>query len=162
LSQRGENGGFVEPPVWPARLGNQPLPLLSERHRCVGRDVALAGPVEIAQQANSGERWVMRARRRELKGVEEVGSEFAQRPVAVSGTLQRVFAGEIGEFSDFALSSQQPRPANGFVDDREGVALAALGCGKGFDRVMEQPHQAADIPCSGDIAALARLAGARE
>ena len=140
VAQRGKDGSFVEPPVWPAGLGNQPLPFLSERHRRVGRDVTLAGMVEITQQANCGERRVVRARRGEFQGVKEVGSEFAQRPVAVRGTLQRVFAGEIGEFFDFALSSQQSRPADSFVDDREGVALAALGCGEGFDGVMEQPH----------------------
>ena len=131
VAQRGENGSFVEPPVWPARLGNQPLPILSERHRRVARDVALAGAVEITQQADCGERGVMRARCGEFQRGEEVGSEFAQRPVAVGSTPQRVFAGEIGEFSDFALSGQQFHPADSFVDDREGVALAALGCGEG-------------------------------
>ena len=56
VAQRGENGGFVEPPVWPTRFGNQPLPILSERHRRVGGDLTLARAVEIAQQANCGER----------------------------------------------------------------------------------------------------------
>ena len=104
----------------------------------------------------------MRARRGEFQGVKKVRNEFAQRPVAVRGTLQQVFAGEIGKFSDFGLSNQQPRPTDGFVDDREGVTLAALSCGEGYDRVMEQAHQAADIPRSGDIAPFAPLASARE
>ncbi|HEY2757256.1 MAG TPA: hypothetical protein VGJ01_16135, partial [Pseudolabrys sp.] len=48
--------------------------------------------------------------------------EFAQCQVAVRGTLQRIFAGEIGEFPHLALNASQLGPANGFIDDGEGLS----------------------------------------
>jgi hypothetical protein len=64
--------------------------------------------------------------------------------------------------ANLSLDAQQLGPADGFVDDSERIALAALCCGERFDRVIEQKHQAADIPRPGDITPFAGLPGARE
>ena len=127
VAQRGKHGSFVEPPVSPAGLGNQPLPFLSERHRRVGGTSRLPAWLRSRSRRIAESVGSLRARRLEFQCLKELGSEFAQRPVAVGGTVQRVFVGEIGEFSDFALSAKQLRPADGFVDDGEGVAFAVLG-----------------------------------
>jgi hypothetical protein len=162
VPQRGEYSGFVEPSVRLALLGNQPFPVLSQRHRRVGGDGALAGAIEIPQQANCREGRIVRARRLELQRLDQFGREFAQRQVAVRGTLQRIFAAEIGEFPRLALNAKQLGPANGFIDDGEGIPLAVPGRAERFDRVIEQAHQAADISGPGDIAPLVGLSGARK
>ena len=70
--------------------------------------------------------------------------------------------GETDEFPHLALNAKQPGPANGFIDDGEGIPLTVPGRAERFDRVMEQVHEAGDTPGSGDIAPFAGLSGARK
>jgi len=153
---------FVEPSARLALLGNQPFPVPSEGHRRVGGDGALAGAIEIPQRANGRQGRVVRARRLEFQCLDQLGREFAQRQVTVRDTLQRIFAGEIGEFPHLALNAKQFGPANSFIDGGEGIPLAVLGCAERFDRVIKWAHEAGNIPRPGDIAPFAGLSGARK
>ena len=78
----------------------------------------------------------MSARGLEFQPLDQLRGEFAQREIAVRGTLQRIFAGEIGQFSHLALNAEQPGPADGFVDDREGIPFAVLRRAERFDCVI--------------------------
>ena len=160
VAQCRKNGGFIEPPVWSILLGNQLFPVLPERHWRVGGDIALAGLVEVSQQADCCKRWIVSARRLEFQRLDKAGRKFAQRQVAVRSALQRIFAREIGQFFHLALHAQQSRPTDGFINDREGVALAVQGRVERFDRVMKQAHQAGDVFCPGDIPPFASFSGA--
>jgi hypothetical protein len=57
------------------------------------------------------------------------------RPTNKQGGL---FAGEIGEFPHLALNAKQLGPANGFIDDGEGIPLANW-CGYESSRLSSDP-----------------------
>ena len=62
IAQRGKHGGLVEPPIWLAIFEDKLLPLLgSERHRRVGRHLALSALIEIAQHLHCSQHRVVAA-----------------------------------------------------------------------------------------------------
>ncbi len=162
VAQGGEHRRLVQPPVRLAVLGDEPPPLLAERHRRIRREVTLAGLVELLEQLDRGQDRVLAPGRLERERFEGRRGEFPDGDVPVGGADERILLREIGEAGHLAAHAQQLRPAHRFVDEGEGVAVAFLGQLERLDGPVEQAHQPADVLRFRDAGLLLAVLGARE
>ena len=163
VAQGREDGGLVQAAaVRSTLLPHQPPPVLAERHGRVRRHVALAGPVQLAQQPERRQHRVVVARGPELQRLDQRGREPAQRRPATGGADQGILLGEIGQRFDLAAHAQQPGPTHGLVHRLEGVAVALLGGGERRDRAVEQAHQPTDVARAAGVAPPLGVARPRE
>ena len=91
---------------------------------------ASAGTSRLPERLRSGSSLKRRQHRvvaagcLEFQRLDQVGRELTQCHVAIGGAQQRVFIGEIGELASLRPNTKQLRPADGLVNNVEGVAFA--------------------------------------
>jgi hypothetical protein len=163
ITQRGKDGGLIAAPIRLAVLEDKLLPLLRlERHRRIGRNLALPALIEIAQDFHRRQHWVLGPRGLELEGVQKRWNVLAVAAVLLGRRDERVLVDHLGQGFDLGLGVEQPVPANGVVDGGERIGVLVARFSEGTDGAVEQPHQPPNITRARLIAPLLAFVGLGE
>jgi hypothetical protein len=159
----GKHCRFIEPAIDLAiRADHQFAPVLLERHRRIGRDIAFARSVEVAEHTDSGDCAVTSPPGFELQRLDQQRGELPERRVAVGSHCEWIHADCFSECFDFMPSSEQRRPTNGLIDRLDWIRVVVESSGKGVDCAAKQSHQTGNVLRRRCVAAGLRVLGAAE